>query len=183
MHVWNEQQAARSKYRTQKSPSAHHRTTLSGCIFTTEACIDNRKKNFLNSSISSTCPHNMVTFGPLPAEIDWRVWGTPANFNGFRVLALLLQRRRSMEANQTLHDVWMSPRLVGYLYIFCGCCPVTEFCQVQSSLCVLQVFHSPILAASLTALEQWAPAKLCGVEHTAPPIFSTSTITLGIGPF
>ena len=29
---------------TQKSPSAHHRTTFSGCIFATKACIDNRKK-------------------------------------------------------------------------------------------------------------------------------------------
>jgi len=35
----------------------------------------------------------MVNFGPLAAEIGWRVWGTPANFNGFRVLALLLHRR------------------------------------------------------------------------------------------
>jgi len=31
----------------------------------------------------------MVNFGLLTAEICWRVWGTPANFNGFRVLALL----------------------------------------------------------------------------------------------
>jgi len=29
-------------------------------------------------------------FGPLAAEICWRVWGTPSNFNGFRVLAALL---------------------------------------------------------------------------------------------
>jgi len=28
----------------QKSPSRHHRTTLSGHIFATRACIDNRKK-------------------------------------------------------------------------------------------------------------------------------------------
>ena len=42
------------------------------------------------SSTSSTCPHNMVNFGPLAAEIDQVVWGTPANFNGFRVLAALL---------------------------------------------------------------------------------------------
>ena len=28
----------------QKSPSRHHRTTLSGHIFATKACIDNRKK-------------------------------------------------------------------------------------------------------------------------------------------
>jgi len=31
----------------------------------------------------------MVNFGPLAAEICWRVWGTPAHFNGFRVLAAL----------------------------------------------------------------------------------------------
>jgi len=40
--------AARWKHRTQKShqksPSGHHRTTLSGYIFTTKAHIDNRKK-------------------------------------------------------------------------------------------------------------------------------------------
>jgi len=29
-------------------------------------------------------------FGPLAAEISLPVWGTPANFNGFRVLAALL---------------------------------------------------------------------------------------------
>jgi len=32
----------------------------------------------------------MVNFGPLAAEILSLVWGTPANFNGFRVLAALL---------------------------------------------------------------------------------------------
>jgi len=32
----------------------------------------------------------MVNFGPLAAEIDPVVWGTPAHFNGFRVLAALL---------------------------------------------------------------------------------------------
>ena len=34
-----------------------------------------------NSSKSSTCFHNMVNFGPLTAEIRWRVWGTPASLN------------------------------------------------------------------------------------------------------
>ena len=33
----------------------------------------------------------MVNFGPLAAEIGPVVWGTPANFNGFRVLAALLR--------------------------------------------------------------------------------------------
>ena len=44
----------------------------------------------LSSNISSTCSHNMVNFGPLAAEIVSLVWGTPANFNGFRVFAALL---------------------------------------------------------------------------------------------
>jgi len=44
----------------------------------------------LSSNISSTCGHNMVNFGPLAAEIVSGVWGTPATFNVFRVLAVLL---------------------------------------------------------------------------------------------
>ena len=31
----------------------------------------------------------MANFGPLTAEICWQVWGTPANFNGFRILPSL----------------------------------------------------------------------------------------------
>ena len=51
----------------------------------------------------------MVNICPLTAEIGSGVWGTPANFNGFRVLASLLQQRRLTKVNQTLHDVWPSP--------------------------------------------------------------------------
>jgi len=32
----------------------------------------------------------MVNFGPIAAEIVSLAWGTPANFNWFRVLAVLL---------------------------------------------------------------------------------------------
>ena len=77
------------------------------------------KKYLLNSNISLTCPHNMANFGPLTAEIGWQVWGTPPNFNGFRVLPSLLQRRRSPEANQTLQDVWLSPGWY-IIYTFSG---------------------------------------------------------------
>jgi len=62
--------------------------------------------------------HNMVNFGPLATEIGLPDWDTPANFNGFRLLASLLHRRRSLEANQTLHDVCPSPGLVHCVYIF-----------------------------------------------------------------
>ena len=85
---------ARWKCSTQKiaknAPSGHHRTNLSGDSFATKACIDNRKKNLLNSNTSCTCFDNAVNFGPLAAEIHWRVWGTPTNFYRFRVFATLL---------------------------------------------------------------------------------------------
>jgi len=66
----------------KNSPSGHHHTTLSGCLFATKACIENRTKP-LNSSISPTCRYSMVNFGPLTAEIGSLVCGTPANFSDF----------------------------------------------------------------------------------------------------
>jgi len=132
---------------TQKSPSAHHRTTLSGCIFAIKTYRQS-EKNLLNGDIFCTCPHNMANFGPLTAETGWRIWGTPANFNGFRVRPTLLQRRRSTEVNQTLHDVWPSPGLVYYIYIFGGFCLLMNFCPVQNLL-YIQVLRSPVLAALL----------------------------------
>jgi len=99
---------------------------LSGCIFATKACIDNQKKRVKQQYllyVSSQCSE----LRPLAAEIGLPVCGTPANFNGFRVLPSLLQQRRSSEANQTLLDVWPSPGLVHYIYIFGGSCPLTEF--------------------------------------------------------
>jgi len=78
----------------------------------------------------------MVNFGPLTVEIGSGVWGIPVNFNGFRVLAALLQRRRSTEVSQTLHDVWPSSGLVHYIYTSGGSCPLTEFRQLQNSLYV-----------------------------------------------
>ena len=86
----------------KNAPSGHHRTTLSGDILATKACFDSRKNIWLNSNTSSTCPDNTVNFGPLAAEICWRVWGTPVNFNGFRVLAALLHVTLVVGVSQTL---------------------------------------------------------------------------------
>jgi len=49
-----------------------------------------QSEKVLSSNTSSTCPDNMVNFGPLAAEIDPVVLGTPAIFNGFRIFAALL---------------------------------------------------------------------------------------------
>ena len=62
----------------------------------------------------------MANFRPLMAEIGSGIWGTPANFNGFRVLASLslLQRRRSLETKLCT----MFGRLLGWytMYTFSG---------------------------------------------------------------
>jgi len=177
---------------TPKSPSVQHCTTLSGWIFAIVARIDNRKKILLNSNTSSMCPHNMANFSPLMAEIGSGVWGTPANFNGFRILASLLQRRRSSKANENLHNVWPSPALLHYIYniyIFGGSCPLTEFRHVQNSLCV-QVLRSPILAALLHGTPAAGSATLrrrtrngiTELSQTVPRIFGWAATTLGIVP-
>jgi len=59
-------------------------------------------KNLLNSNVSPSCPHNMVNFGPLAAQIISLVWGTPANFNGFRILAALMRSTLVVGVSQTL---------------------------------------------------------------------------------
>jgi len=56
----------------------------------------------LNSNISPTCPDNVVNFGLLAAEIVSLVWGTPTNFNGFRVLEALLHGTLLVGVSQTL---------------------------------------------------------------------------------
>jgi len=43
----------------------------------------------------------MVIFDPLAAEICWRVWGTPANFNWFRVLTAFLHGTLVVGVSQT----------------------------------------------------------------------------------
>jgi len=45
--------------------------------------------------------HNIVNFGLLAAEISLPVWGTPANFSGFRDLAALLHSSQVVSVSQT----------------------------------------------------------------------------------
>jgi len=127
MQVWNVLHAAGWKYRTQKIaqnlPSAHHRLTLSGYILATKAHVDNRKKNVKQQYLLQMS-HNMVNFDPLTAEISPVVWGTPANFNGFRVLAALaalLHGTPAVGVSQTLRRwtedttyIWRGGHHVGH---------------------------------------------------------------------
>ena len=65
----------------------------------------------LNSVISSRYPRNMVNFGPLAAEIGPVVWGTPANFNWFRVLAALLHSTLVVDCRVLRDRYQLRPRL------------------------------------------------------------------------
>jgi len=111
----------------------------------------------------------------------------PANFNGFRVLASLLQRHRSSEVNQTFAR-WLAVSWAGTLH-FRGLLPLTEFCHVQNSRYV-QVLRSPILAALLhgtpaagvsQTLRRGTRNRITELSQNAPPTFGWADITLGIG--
>ena len=146
MQVWNVLHAARWKCRTQKiakkSPSAHHRTNLSGCIFATKAHIDNLNKNLLSSNASSTCSDNMMNFCLLEAELEPVVLGTPANFNGFRVLAALLHSSQVLGVSQTLRR-WTEG----------GAPPMHVFCRASITFLVsfILFFFPPISYRSLSS--------------------------------
>jgi len=153
-------------------------------------------KKVLNSNNSSTCSHNMVNFDPaLTAEIGLPVWVTPANINGFSVLASLLHRRRSRDVNQILHHVQVS--WAGTLYThFRGLLPPNGILAgakftLRPSLALFYIYI--LVQRYCTTIEPWAWAKLCGVvqgmelrnfyrRRTAPPLFGRAAITLGISP-
>jgi len=105
----------------KNSPSAHHYTTLLHCraVSSQPRHVSTIGKKLVKQQYPPTCPNEMANFGPLTADIGLPVWGTSANFNGFRVLASLLHRRRSTNVNQTLHNVRPSPALI-HVYTFSG---------------------------------------------------------------
>jgi len=86
----------------KKSPFGHHCTTLSGYIFTTKARIDNRKKLVKQQYLLDMSPQYGELRQSLAAEIVSLVWGTPANFNGFRILAALLHGTPVLGVSHTL---------------------------------------------------------------------------------
>jgi len=141
MQVWNVLHAAHWKYRTQKIGTI---AQLYQAVSLQLRHVSAIRKNFLNSNTSSTCPHDMVNFGPLTAEIGLVVWGTPAHFKGFCVLAALLHGTLVVGVSQTLWHwtvsvtyIWQGGHHVGhwptfwFIYLFtyglpCPCSPVAR---------------------------------------------------------
>jgi len=102
MQVWKVLHVARWKYRMQKSCHLGTIAQLCRAINSQLRHVSTIGENSLSSSMSSRCAHNMVNFGPLTAEIGSGVWGTSANFNGFRILAALLHGSQVVSVSQTL---------------------------------------------------------------------------------
>jgi len=95
---------ARCKYRTQKVVKNRHLGTMAQLCRAMSSQlrhISTIGKKRLSSNVSSTCSYNMVNFGPLAAEIGPVIWGIPANFNAFRVLAALLHNTPVLGVSQT----------------------------------------------------------------------------------
>ena len=124
----------------------------------------------------------------ISAAIRWRPQQIAAGFASWLRYCSNVAQRRSTKLC-TLFDHLLD-RLVHYIYIFRGSCPVTEFCHVQNSLCV-QVLHSPISTALLhgtpaacvsRTLQLGTSNGIMALSQRAPPIFGWVAITLGIGP-
>ena len=89
----------------KKSPKIHHLGTIAQFCRAISSQLRHEStvgKNLLNSNISPTRPHSMVNFGLLADEFVSLVWGTPANFNGSRVLAALLHGTLVLGVSETL---------------------------------------------------------------------------------
>jgi len=85
----------------KRSPKNRHLSTIAQLCLAVSSQLRHLStigNNVLNSNIFSTCPHNMVNFSPLTAEICWRVWGTPTNF----ILTALLHGTLVVGVSQTL---------------------------------------------------------------------------------
>ena len=65
----------------------------------------------------------MVNFGPLTAEICWRVWGTPVNFNGFRVFVALLHGTLVVGVSKLCGVEHRAPPIFGRVAITLGIDP------------------------------------------------------------
>ena len=86
MHVWNVLHAPHWKihYRTQKNRHfVRHYRTICRAVSSQLRHASTIGKKLSNSNTFSACPHNMVNFDPLTAEICRRVWGTQQISTGF----------------------------------------------------------------------------------------------------
>jgi len=147
MQVWNVLHVPRLKYRLQIAKnllSGHHRTTLSGCIFATKACVDNWKKTVKQQYLL----HMSSWYAELRPISSWDQFtslGHPSKFQ--RVLRVgFITASTSINGRQPNSARCLAVSWAGTLYIhFPGLLPLREFCQVQNSLCLALSYIGSII--------------------------------------
>jgi len=189
MHVWVLECAARASLKiqdakmTQKTPSGHHRTTLSGYIFPTKARIvlTIGKKLVKQQYLL----HMTLQYGELQPTSGWDCFVSLGRLSKFQRVSRLgfVTAATSLNGSQ--------PNFARCLAVFCAATLYIHFWRLSPRNGILPGAKFSLRPPSLalfywqryyTALEQWARAKRCGIKHRAPPIFGRATITLGIGP-
>jgi len=162
------------KFSSPPAKNRHLRTVAQICqaMSSQRRHISTIAKNLLNNNISSTCPHNMVNFGPPTAEIVWRV--APVQISTGFASWLRYTAATSLNGGQPNFARFFAISRAGTLYIqFWGSCPLTEFCQVRNSLCV-QILRSPVLAALLDG------TRAVGVSQTMQHGIRNGTMELSL---
>ena len=160
--------AACSSLKIQDAKNHHLRTIAQCCRI---VCLQLRhvstirKKNLLNSNISSTCPHNTVNFRPLTAEIDWRVFGAPQQISTVSCLGFVTAPK-SLNGRQPNSVQCLAVSWAGTLYIhFWGLLPSNR-----------------ILPGAKFTLHPWLVFSYIGSVTARRSSSGTAAIRLGIGP-
>jgi len=109
----------------KKSPKIRHLCTIAQVCRAISSQLRHLSTSGKKLSHSNYLLHMSSQYGELRPTNGWdllagMVWGTTAYFNGFHLLSSLLHQRHWTEVNQTLQDVWPSPGVVHYIYIFLG---------------------------------------------------------------
>ena len=181
MQVSNMLHADHWKYRRQKLRKYRHLHTIAQlcrALSSQLRHVSTIGENLLNSNL-----HMSSQYGKLRPTNGWdqpTSLGHPIKFRWVSSLGFITAPA-SLKRGQPNFARCLAVSWAVTLYIhFGGSYPLTEFCQVQNSLCG-QVLRSPILAALLHGAGAVDVRQLCGVRQRVPPIFSGAAITLGIG--
>jgi len=82
----------------------------------------------------------------------------------------------AMSLNGRMHNVWPSPGLVHYIYVFGGgSCPLTEFCQVQNSLWVQVLRWKEPQDENIMGLNENMPIVLADRRHITVAVEQSRT--------
>jgi len=168
MHVRNVLHAASCKYRTQKIAILAPLHNFVGLYLRSWGMYRQSEKNLLNSNSSCTCPHNMVNFGLLTAEICTRQGGHHVgHWPTFLVFQFVVDDARNRPG-----VIWES---LGAVIT----ARVREFCLVDMSLnssSFCRIFFCQIWSECL--LDVFQSVSICHVRRLAvyEPYFAPRTL-------